>query len=71
MMTVEAARRIKLTMDTFEYASELIEEIHRLRLRYAEVPVNIRYDEYSLGKGQKNSNAMNIVWRMIWRKFFK
>ena len=50
MLTVDAVRKIRLTMDAFEYASELIEEIHRLRLRYAEVPVNIRYDEYSLGK---------------------
>ena len=68
---LSAVRKIKLTMDAFEYASELIEEVHKARMRYAEVPVNIHYDDYSLGKWQKNSNALNIVWRMIWKKFFK
>jgi hypothetical protein len=50
MLTMNAVNKIKLTMDAFEYASELIEEVHHKRLKYAEVPVNIIYDEYSLGK---------------------
>jgi hypothetical protein len=32
------------------YASEFIEEISRLKAKYIEVPVNIKYSEYSLGK---------------------
>ncbi len=71
MLTLETVKKIRLTMDAFEYASELIEEVHRKQLRYAEVPVNILYDEYSLWKGQKNSNAINIVLRMLWKKFVK
>jgi glycosyltransferase involved in cell wall biosynthesis len=70
MFRLGAIRRIRLTMDGMEYASEIIEEIHQLKLRYVEVPVNIRYDAYSLGKGQRSSNAINIALRMIWRKFF-
>jgi hypothetical protein len=71
MLTLETVKKIRLTMDSFEYASELIEEVHYRWLKYAEVPVNIIYDDYTLGKGQKNGNALTIVWRMIWKKFFK
>ena len=62
---------IQLTMDGMEYASEFIDLIHERGYRIAEVPVNIRYDEYSLGKGQKSSNAINIAFKMIWKKFFQ
>jgi len=32
------------------YASELIEEIKKHQIKYKEVPVNIRYTEYSMNK---------------------
>ncbi len=37
-------------MDGMEYASELIEQVRIHQLKWREVPVNIHYDEYSLGK---------------------
>jgi hypothetical protein len=37
-----------------EYASELIESIYKNKLKYKEVPVDIKYSEYSLSKGQSN-----------------
>jgi hypothetical protein len=40
-------------------------------LRYKEVPVNIKYTDYSLEKWQKNSNAIKIAIRFIWSKFFR
>jgi hypothetical protein len=33
-----------------EYASELIESIYKNKLNYREVPVDIKYTEYSLSK---------------------
>jgi len=71
MFTIDAIKKLKLQMDWFEYASELIDLIARYKLKIVEVPVNIRYTQYSLSKGQKNSNAIKIAFKMIWSKFMK
>lgn len=63
-----AAERIILTEDRFAYASELVDEIRRLELRYTEVPVTITYTDYSLAKGQRSANAFAIAGKMIWKK---
>ena len=70
LFSIDSIRKIHLTMDGMEYASELIEQVRIHQLKWREVPVNIHYDEYSLGKWQKSSNALNIAIRMIWKKFF-
>ena len=57
-------------MDGFEYSSELIDEIARGGYKWMDIPVTIHYDAYTLGKGQKASNAINIAFRMIFKKFF-
>ncbi|MCH2188358.1 DUF2304 family protein [Candidatus Gracilibacteria bacterium] len=67
----EAIDKISLTIDGMGYASELIDIIGRLRIPYKEIPVKIRYTQYSLEKGQKNGNAWNVVISFIWNKFFK
>lgn len=64
-------KKIRLTMDDMSYASELIDIISNKDIPFKEVPVNIKYTEYSLSKGQKSSNAINIAFRMIWSKFFR
>jgi len=63
--------KINISMDWMEYASELIESINKNNLKYKEVPVDIKYTEYSLKKWQKNSNAIHIAVRFIWSKFFR
>ncbi|MBI4599515.1 glycosyltransferase family 2 protein [Candidatus Uhrbacteria bacterium] len=65
-----AARTIVFTEDRMAYASELIDEIRRLKIRYCEEPVTITYTDYSRGKGQRSSNALAIGWKMIWKKLF-
>ena len=71
MFKVEALKKIHLTLDGFEYSSELIDQIAINKLNFTEVPVNIIYTEYSLSKWQKSLNAINIALKMIWNKFFK
>ena len=61
---------IRLTSDGMTYASELLDCIRRNHISYKEVPVHIRYTEYSLGKGQKNGNALRILFEMIYKKLF-
>jgi hypothetical protein len=52
-MTADAARKLKITQNRMAHASEIINGIARFRLRYREVPVTVRYSEYSLSNGQK------------------
>lgn len=63
-----AAEKITITEDRFAYASELIDEMRRLKLRYTEVPVTITYTDYSRQKGQRSINAIAIGLKMIWKK---
>jgi polyprenyl-phospho-N-acetylgalactosaminyl synthase len=59
------AERIDLTMNDMAYASELLGLIARSKLPYGEYPVTIDYSEYSLSKGQRSINSVNIaldVW---------
>ena len=50
MIRVSALQKIHITMDGMEYASELIDQVGSHALRFTEVPVNIHYDAYTLGK---------------------
>ena len=58
----EAACRVTICQNGMSHASEILSEIHRHKIRYAEVPVTIRYTDYSLQKGQSMANAFNILW---------
>jgi len=71
MFKVGVIRKIYLTMDWFEYASELIDLLAKNNFKIVEVPVNIKYTKYSLSKWQKNINAINIAFKMFWNKFLK
>lgn len=53
------------------HASEIIDTVAAKKIKFAEVPVNIKYTQYSLSKGQSSSNALSIAGRFIWTKFFK
>jgi len=66
--TVEAAARVTIRQNGMAHASELLDQIARLRLRYCEVPVTIAYTEYSVRKGQSIWNSVNIVWDIVKEK---
>jgi polyprenyl-phospho-N-acetylgalactosaminyl synthase len=65
IMTGQAARRLHILQDGMAHASELIEQVGRLGLRYAEVPVTITYSEYSKAKGQRLSNSLLILRDLV------
>ena len=56
-----AAERIDLQLDRMAHASEIIDQIRRSGLPYVEVPVTIRYTEYSRRKGQSSLAAARIA----------
>ncbi len=70
MLRVNTLNSIHITMDGMEYASELIDQIGMHHLHFQEVPVNIHYDDYTLGKWQRYGGALRIALRMVFKKFF-
>lgn len=64
-----AAEVINTSTDRYEYDSEVIREIYRYKLRYTEVPIAVRYTDYSMGKLHKQNlwNGIKTLYRMIWR----
>jgi polyprenyl-phospho-N-acetylgalactosaminyl synthase len=65
-----AIKHLEITSDGMLYANEVNESIRKHDLRYTEIPVHIVYTEYSLGKGQKNKNALRILGELIYKKLF-
>lgn len=60
-----AATEIQIRQDRMAHASEILDEISRLKLSYIEVPTRIIYSEYSKAKGQRSSAAFRIVWDFL------
>jgi glycosyltransferase involved in cell wall biosynthesis len=60
-----AAEQIQIRQYRMAHASEILDEIGRLKLRYCEVPTRIVYTEYSKQKGQRSSAAFRIAWDFL------
>jgi polyprenyl-phospho-N-acetylgalactosaminyl synthase len=60
-----AAEQLQIRQDRMAHASEILDEIARLKLRYVEVPTRILYTDYSRQKGQRSSAALRIVWDFL------
>lgn len=67
----KAAKRVIITSDRMEHASEIIEKIKTNNLKYKEVPVTIKYTKETLEngrKGQGNFDSLKILIKMILKK---
>ncbi|WP_278046583.1 glycosyltransferase family 2 protein [Leifsonia shinshuensis] len=56
-----AAESIVILQNRMAHASEIVAEIGRNRLRWAEAPVHVLYTDYSRSKGQSVWNSINIL----------
>jgi glycosyltransferase involved in cell wall biosynthesis len=56
-----AAAGFDIQLDRMAHASELIDQVRSSGLPYREVPVHIRYTDYSLAKGQRSSAALRVA----------
>jgi hypothetical protein len=70
-LTADAAKTIHLREAGFAHATEILNEIRRVGLRYVEKPTSIRYTDYSKSKGQPVWNAVNILIDLLLRGVFK
>lgn len=63
-----AAEVINTNTDRYEYDSEVIREIYRYKLQYQEVPIAVRYTDYSMGKLHKQSlwNGLKTLYKIVW-----
>lgn len=65
------ADAIHITLSDMAHASEIIGIIAKNKFRHIEEPVTIKYTEYSKRKGQKITNAINIVFDIVLRRWEK
>ncbi len=63
-----ASELINTKTDRYEYDSEVIREIYLYKLKYREVPIEVRYTEYSMGKIQKQGfiNGLKTFYKIVW-----
>jgi hypothetical protein len=63
-----AAERIDLRQDRMAHASELVDQLVAAGLSLQEVPVEVRYTDRSLRKGQRASGAVRVVFDyFLWK----
>jgi glycosyltransferase involved in cell wall biosynthesis len=70
----EAAKKVIITTDKMEHASEIIERIKKRNIKYKEIPVNIIYEEHHLKEGRKGQGSFDstkIVLKMLQKKIWK
>ncbi len=70
-MTSSAAKKISFKSRGMEHASEIIEKIRANRLRFKEIPVTIKYSKYSIKKGQRITNSLDIFFKMLIKWFIE
>lgn len=68
-LSKNAAKKIDITCDRMAHASEIIEEIHRKKIKFKEVPVVIKYDKETIKKGRGSyREAIKVLAGMIFKK---
>jgi glycosyltransferase involved in cell wall biosynthesis len=65
VFTRAAAEKMRITHDGMAHASEILDQIRPLGLRYVEVPVTITYSDETTAKGQRSWNALKIVGQLL------
>jgi glycosyltransferase involved in cell wall biosynthesis len=60
-MNRRSAEAIEILQNRYAHATELVSEIARHDLRYAEHPVHVLYTDYSRSKGQSVWNSVNVL----------
>jgi hypothetical protein len=66
-----AAERIDLKLDRMAHASEIVDQVVSSGVRFTEVPVRIRYTDYSLRKGQRNSAALRVAFDYLMARLIR
>lgn len=65
-----ALGKIRITENRMAHATEILFEIRKHGLRFREVPVHIRYTDYSRSNGQSAWNSIRIFFDILFYKLF-
>jgi polyprenyl-phospho-N-acetylgalactosaminyl synthase len=65
LLNRRAATTIRITQNRMSHASEIVNQLGASPLAVVEAPVTVVYTAYSLQKGQKLSNSINILFEML------
>lgn len=71
LFSKKAAEKIEIKTTQMEVSSEIIAEIGKNKLKYKEVPIQAIYTDYSLAHGQSSLNGVNILIKLLFKKFMK
>lgn len=70
-LTRQACEKINIKSNRMEHAGEILGEIKKKALRYKEIPVTIKYTDYSRIKGQHWTASFSLGLKMIFQKLLK
>ena len=59
---------MRFTQRGMAYATEVAQIIGRNKLTYLEIPMTVRYSDYSRKKGQSMLNSINILYDLHWSR---
>ncbi len=68
-LSKRAIQSLNIKSNRMEVSSEFFGEIKRLNLTFTEIPIHIRYTQYSLKKGQKNAASASVLLKLLYRTF--
>ncbi len=68
-LSEKAARSLDLRTNGMEVSSEFIKESKDRHWRFAEIPIQAIYTDYSLSKGQSFFVGVKVAIRLIYRRF--
>lgn len=63
----DAMNAVNIRQDGMAHASEIVSQLARTGLPWAEMPVHIAYTDYSKSKGQSLLNSVNILVDLVMR----
>lgn len=70
-ISAEAARKIDIQLDRMAHASEIVDQIAARGIRFVEVPVHVRYSDYSRRKGQSSLGAFRVLFDYLWGRWLR
>lgn len=67
----QGASRISIQLDRMAHASEIVDQIAARGVRFLEVPVHVRYSDYSRQKGQSTLGAFRVLFDYLWSRWLR
>jgi glycosyltransferase involved in cell wall biosynthesis len=66
-----AASQIEIRLDRMAHASEIVDQVVVHGARCIEVPVHVRYTDYSKRKGQTGLGAVRVLLDYLWERWLR